>query len=272
MPSAPPWWDGSASAYHALGSPSRDSVGKEVAKDKDKEKSNSSDSSTSGGSSRYGGYSGKSRTKETLVEDEKETSSSSDSDSSGSGKSFSERMLELGAKGEKARQKQKEKNKKKKKKNSSTSTTTTVDTSDADSSAGSTTSPPDFADDASFGGSGDDHVVQDPETGGPLLADTENAADWLRDQLQGNDSVDEDDPQGTVPGLNETVSDAFSGGETPSTDELEQRLDELLASLDQQEQQQDQSQNNDDTLDVELLALVGILVIGGAVVLGGQNA
>jgi hypothetical protein len=65
---------------------------------------------------------------------------------------------------------------------------------------------PDFADDASFGGSGDDYVVTDRD-GAPLLANTGNARDWLRDTLAGRSSVDEEDYGGTF-------DDPTSGGES----------------------------------------------------------
>ncbi|AUV82065.1 hypothetical protein C2R22_10735 [Salinigranum rubrum] len=55
---------------------------------------------------------------------------------------------------------------------------------------------PNFADDASFGGSGDDYVVTGSD-GAPLLANTGNARDWLRDTLAGRSSVDEEDFGGT---------------------------------------------------------------------------
>jgi hypothetical protein len=95
--------------------------------------------------------------------------------------------------------------------------TRNVNTSDPDSSAGGTTSAPDFADDASFGGSGDDNAVVTQTKDGEgtlLLADTANAGDFISDQLDGAKtkvngafvSVNEDDEDASGTNLYDGLS------------------------------------------------------------------
>ncbi|MFC7204723.1 hypothetical protein ACFQJC_14480 [Haloferax namakaokahaiae] len=94
----------------------------------------------------------------------------------------------------------------------------TVDTDDADSSAGGTTSPPDFSDDASFGGSGDDHVVADTD-GTPLVSDTQAGGDWLADQLAGESSTDDGNEGGGYVDATGAVEDLESGADPEVVEE-----------------------------------------------------
>lgn len=284
-------WEGSREDYEALFGSSGQNAPDRYKMDDDDD-GGSSSSGSSGGSSRYGGYSGNSRTKETLGKQAKKkakkaakkvkkaTSSSSSSGSSdpidttadlqdainkNRAGSTTDTNLDPDA-----AEKKNDAVAKATKQVSETpgtgvpsATSTMVDYSkefeDPDYGAGGV---PDFADDASFGGSGDDYVVSDPTTGGPLLADTANAADWLRDSLAGESSVGDEDHQGVVPGLSNWVSDGMPSA--PGTTD-QSVIDSLTDAI------QNAQQTNDSAPTPERSGLSGLLMtlLVGAVVLLG---